>query len=188
MACSNRVGTEAPWNIGQFYGSSYFVDPRGNFLATGSEDKDELVVAEMDLDMIEEVRRVWQFYRDRRPDTYGPMAEQRAMSLLIKNGTIVTATDHVPGRRARRGREDHDDRHVARRCRPTGSSTPRASTCFPGGIDVHTHLDMPFGGTTSADDFEIRHDRRGARRHDDDRRLRDPVPRPDAAPRAGKRG
>ena len=77
MACSNRVGTEAPWNIGRFYGSSYFVDPRGNLLATGSEDKDELIVAEMDLDMIEEVRRVWQFYRDRRPDSYGPMAEQR---------------------------------------------------------------------------------------------------------------
>jgi N-carbamoylputrescine amidase len=76
MACSNRVGTEAPWNIGRFYGSSYFVDPRGQFLATGSEDKDELVVAEMDLDKIEEVRRVWQFYRDRRPDSYGPMAEQ----------------------------------------------------------------------------------------------------------------
>ena len=76
MACSNRVGTEAPWNIGRFYGSSYFVDPRGNFLAIGSEDKDELVVAEMDLDMIEEVRRVWQFYRDRRPETYGAMAEQ----------------------------------------------------------------------------------------------------------------
>ncbi len=73
MACSNRVGTEAPWNIGKFYGSSYFVDPRGNFLAVGSEDKDELVVAEMDLSMIEEVRRVWQFYRDRRPETYSGM-------------------------------------------------------------------------------------------------------------------
>ena len=76
MACSNRVGTEAPWNIGRFYGSSYFVDPRGNFLAVGSEDKTELVVAEMDLDMIEEVRRVWQFYRDRRPETYDAMVEQ----------------------------------------------------------------------------------------------------------------
>src|SRR5437764_292980 len=75
MACSNRVGTEAPWNIGRFYGSSYFVDPRGNFLATASEDKDELITAEMDLDLIEEVRRVWQFYRDRRPETYQPMAE-----------------------------------------------------------------------------------------------------------------
>ncbi len=75
MGCSNRVGTEAPWNIGKFYGSSYFVDPRGNFLATGSEDKDELIVADMDLSMIEEVRRIWQFYRDRRPETYGPLAE-----------------------------------------------------------------------------------------------------------------
>ena len=76
VAASNRVGTEAPWNIGKFYGTSYFVDPRGNFLATGSEDDDELVVADMDLDVIEEVRRVWQFYRDRRPDSYGDMVEQ----------------------------------------------------------------------------------------------------------------
>ena len=70
VGASNRVGTEAPWNIGKFYGSSYFVDPRGNFLAQGSEDKDELVVATMDLDVIEDVRRIWQFYRDRRPETY----------------------------------------------------------------------------------------------------------------------
>jgi beta-ureidopropionase len=69
----NRVGTEAPWNIGKFYGNSYFVDPRGNFLATASEDKDELVVSDMNLDLIEEVRRTWQFYRDRRPETYGDM-------------------------------------------------------------------------------------------------------------------
>ena len=71
----NRVGTEAPWNIGKFYGSSYFVDPRGNFLATGTEDQSELVVADMNLDTIEEVRRVWQFYRDRRPDAYGDLVE-----------------------------------------------------------------------------------------------------------------
>ncbi|NNE43666.1 MAG: acyltransferase [Gemmatimonadetes bacterium] len=75
MGCNNRVGTEAPWNIGKFYGTSYFVDPRGQFLATGSEDDDEVVVADMDLDMIEEVRRVWQFYRDRRPETYNAMTE-----------------------------------------------------------------------------------------------------------------
>jgi beta-ureidopropionase len=75
VAASNRVGTEQPWNIGRFYGSSYFVDPRGNFLAVGSETEDELVVAEMDLDMIEEVRRVWQFYRDRRPESYGKLTE-----------------------------------------------------------------------------------------------------------------
>ncbi|HBQ16061.1 MAG TPA: acyltransferase, partial [Myxococcales bacterium] len=59
-----------------FYGQSYFVDPRGQFIAEASRDKDEVVVAEMDLDLIEEVRRTWQFYRDRRPDTYGDMTEQ----------------------------------------------------------------------------------------------------------------
>jgi N-carbamoylputrescine amidase len=75
MGCINRVGTEAPWNIGKFYGSSYFVDPRGNFLAQAGEDEDALVVAEMDLDLIEDVRRVWQFYRDRRPETYDELVE-----------------------------------------------------------------------------------------------------------------
>ncbi len=76
MGCSNRVGTEAPWNIGKFYGTSYFVDPRGNFLSVGSEDKDELVVSDLDLNLIEEVRRTWQFYRDRRPETYEDMVKQ----------------------------------------------------------------------------------------------------------------
>jgi len=77
VAASNRVGTEAPWNIGKFYGTSYVVDPRGNFLAIGSEDKDELVVATCDLALIEEVRRTWQFFRDRRPEMYGDLTTQR---------------------------------------------------------------------------------------------------------------
>ncbi len=75
-ACSNRVGTEAPWNIGRFYGSSYVVDPRGNMLTVASEDKEELITADCDLDMIEEVRRTWQFFRDRRPETYDDMVRQ----------------------------------------------------------------------------------------------------------------
>jgi N-carbamoylputrescine amidase len=66
----NRVGTEAPWGIGQFYGQSYFANPRGQFEAMGSRTEDELVVADLDLEMIDEVRKVWQFYRDRRPDAY----------------------------------------------------------------------------------------------------------------------
>src|SRR3989338_1970670 len=66
----NRVGRERPWNIGEFYGQSYFVDPRGRFVANASRDKDEVLVADMDLDKIREVRNVWQFYRDRRPETY----------------------------------------------------------------------------------------------------------------------
>ncbi len=41
----NRVGTEAPWNIGEFYGQSYFCDPRGQMLAVGTRDQDELIIA-----------------------------------------------------------------------------------------------------------------------------------------------
>jgi N-carbamoylputrescine amidase len=73
----NRVGTEAPWDIGRFYGSSYIADPRGQIVAQASEDKDELLVADMDMEMIREVRNTWQFFRDRRPETYGPLAEAR---------------------------------------------------------------------------------------------------------------
>lgn len=70
MGCINRVGEEKPWSIGRFYGSSYFVDPRGKIFSIASEDKDELLVAEFDLEMIDEVRNTWQFYRDRRPESY----------------------------------------------------------------------------------------------------------------------
>ena len=70
----NRVGRERPWNIGEFYGKSYFCDPRGQIVTQASRDKDELLVADLDLDMIEKVRATWQFYRDRRPDTYQPLA------------------------------------------------------------------------------------------------------------------
>ena len=71
----NRVGHEQPWDIGEFYGTSYFCDPRGQILAEASRDRDQLLVAELDLNMIEEVRKVWQFFRDRRPETYGDMVK-----------------------------------------------------------------------------------------------------------------
>ena len=71
----NRVGVEAPWNIGEFYGQSYFCDPRGRFVAQASRDKDEVLTADLDLDMIGEVRKTWQFFRDRRPDMYGPLVQ-----------------------------------------------------------------------------------------------------------------
>ena len=71
----NRVGEEAPWNVGRFYGASYVVDPRGQIIAQASETADELVVAEIDLDQVREVRDVWQFYRDRRPETYADLVD-----------------------------------------------------------------------------------------------------------------
>ncbi len=70
MGCINRVGIEKPWNLGKFYGTSYFVNPLGEIFATASEDNDELLIAELDLDLIDQVRSKWQFYRDRRPETY----------------------------------------------------------------------------------------------------------------------
>jgi N-carbamoylputrescine amidase len=71
----NRVGHELPWDIGEFYGTSYFCNPRGQIVAEASRNKDELVVADLDLDMIREVRNIWQFFRDRRPETYGSIAD-----------------------------------------------------------------------------------------------------------------
>ncbi len=71
----NRVGVEAPWNIGKFYGNSYFCDPRGQIVAQAGEDDDEMVIAELDFDMVREVRNTWQFFRDRRPETYGQLTE-----------------------------------------------------------------------------------------------------------------
>ncbi len=71
----NRVGTEAPWNIGEFYGQSYFVNPRGQIEAIAGRDKDELLFHDMDFDKLREVRNLWQFFRDRRPETYGALTE-----------------------------------------------------------------------------------------------------------------
>lgn len=69
----NRVGTEAPWNIGEFYGQSYFVNPRGEIEAIASRDKDELLVHDLDMTLVRKVRDTWQFFRDRRPEAYGEL-------------------------------------------------------------------------------------------------------------------
>lgn len=71
----NRVGTEASWNIGEFYGQSYFVNPRGQIEAIAARDHDELLVHDMDFELIREVRNTWQFFRDRRPETYAGLTE-----------------------------------------------------------------------------------------------------------------
>lgn len=76
VAASNRVGVEAPLNPNKFYGSSYFCSPRGKIVAQASDSEDEVLVADIDLDEIREVRNTWQFFRDRRPETYGDLARQ----------------------------------------------------------------------------------------------------------------
>ncbi|MFG2823953.1 nitrilase-related carbon-nitrogen hydrolase [Kitasatospora sp. NPDC048365] len=75
VAAINRVGVEE-YGDNDFYGTSYFVDPRGQFVGEVASDKDEeLVVRDLDLDLIDQVRQQWAFYRDRRPDAYGPLTE-----------------------------------------------------------------------------------------------------------------
>jgi beta-ureidopropionase len=66
----NRVGKE-PFGENDFYGQSYFVDPRGQLVGEPASDSDEeVVVRDLDMDALAEVRAIWAFYRDRRPDTY----------------------------------------------------------------------------------------------------------------------
>ncbi|HJR92545.1 MAG TPA: nitrilase-related carbon-nitrogen hydrolase [Acidimicrobiia bacterium] len=73
VAAINRVGKE-PFGDNDFYGSSYFVDPRGQYVGDPASDTDEeLVVRDLEMDMIDEVRKTWAFYRDRRPDAYAPL-------------------------------------------------------------------------------------------------------------------
>ena len=71
----NRIGKE---ELGEndFYGTSYFADPRGQFVdGTASDQEEELLVRDLDLDLIEEVRAQWAFYRDRRPETYDSITD-----------------------------------------------------------------------------------------------------------------
>src|SRR3954451_19735129 len=71
----NRVGVE---DLGDddFYGTSYFVDPEGQ-IVDGAADahKPELVVRDLEMDLLTEVRNRWAFYRDRRPDAYDDLVK-----------------------------------------------------------------------------------------------------------------
>ncbi|GAB3278196.1 hydrolase [Parasphingorhabdus pacifica] len=75
VAAINRIGTEE-YGENDFYGSSYFVDPYGQFVGdVASDTEEELVVRDLDLDLVDEVRRKWAFYRDRRPDAYATLTD-----------------------------------------------------------------------------------------------------------------
>jgi N-carbamoylputrescine amidase len=68
----NRIGQERDLGPNEYYGSSYFCDPRGQFVGeVGSEKDEELLVRDLNMDLVREVRNTWQFYRDRRPELYG---------------------------------------------------------------------------------------------------------------------
>lgn len=75
----NRVGHEKPVEGGdgiEFWGSSFICDPFGAVLTEASIDKEEIVIAEVNLSRVEEVRRNWPFLRDRRVDAYGGLTKR----------------------------------------------------------------------------------------------------------------
>lgn len=68
VAGVNRVGTEFE---STYFGGSLFIDPLGEVLARAGSEAEEVLVANLDRKRLEEVRLVWPFYRDRRPEAYG---------------------------------------------------------------------------------------------------------------------
>ncbi len=85
VAVVNRVGHEngdirgnvAPAGQGlEFWGGSFLCDPFGRVIAEASHNKEEILVGEIDLKLLEEVRRNWPFLRDRRIDTYAPITQR----------------------------------------------------------------------------------------------------------------
>ena len=98
----NRVGIE-PLGEDDFYGQSYFCDPRGQVIGgVGSAHDEELLVRDMDLDMITEVRQTWQFYRDRRPDAYDDLVVRSALPSAsgARPGCGGQPCRSIPGARA----------------------------------------------------------------------------------------
>ena len=81
IAAANRIGLEKylPNTDGlEFWGSSFIAGPQGEILAQASEDKEEILLAEVDLSHQEYVRQNWPFFRDRRVDVFGDLT-QRAL-------------------------------------------------------------------------------------------------------------
>lgn len=79
VASANRIGLEKPipgTDGIQFWGSSFICDPQGVFIARASEDKEEILLAEVDTNHLETIRRNWPFLRDRRIDAYGDITKR----------------------------------------------------------------------------------------------------------------
>lgn len=79
VAAANRIGLEQylPNTAGiQFWGASFIAGPQGEILAQASHDKEEILIAEVDLDLQENVRQNWPFFRDRRIDAFGDITKR----------------------------------------------------------------------------------------------------------------
>ncbi|MFZ4102279.1 MAG: carbon-nitrogen hydrolase [Sphingobacterium thalpophilum] len=79
VAAANRIGLEKylPDTAGiQFWGSSFIAGPQGEILAQASHDQEEILIAEVDLELQENVRQNWPFFRDRRIDAFGDITKR----------------------------------------------------------------------------------------------------------------
>jgi len=79
VAACNRVGFEKPVETSagiEFWGASFIAGPQGEILAEASHDKEEIIMAEIDHTLMEDVRRNWPFLRDRRIDAYGDITRR----------------------------------------------------------------------------------------------------------------
>lgn len=79
VAAANRIGLEQylPDTAGiQFWGSSFIAGPQGEILAQASHDQEEILIAEVDLELQENVRQNWPFFRDRRIDAFGDITKR----------------------------------------------------------------------------------------------------------------
>ena len=174
----NRVGIEADIGDNDFYGQSYFVDPEGKFVGdVGDAYKPELIVRDLDLDKIKLVRDRWAFYRDRRPGRLRRAGRALSMATtLITGGTIVSATGRTAGDVLIDGETIAavlaPGQAEAIGIAPVRTIDATGKYVLPGGVDVHTHMELPFGGTFASRHVRDRHHRRGVGRRHHDRRLR----------------
>ncbi len=79
VASVNRVGFEQPFKEREgieFWGSSFICGPQGEILARASHDKEEILIASVDISHMEDVRHNWPFFRDRRIDAFGDIVKR----------------------------------------------------------------------------------------------------------------
>lgn len=81
----NKVGVDAGGSSRNHFGNSMIINPRGEILVEANDSGDDIAIAEVDLSVIPELRALWGYYRDRRPDQYGPLVEPVAPPALRKH-------------------------------------------------------------------------------------------------------
>lgn len=78
----NKVGVDVDGSARNHFGNSMVVNPRGEILVEASDSEEDIAIAEVDLSVIPELRSLWGYYRDRRPDKYGPLLNEEAQHEL----------------------------------------------------------------------------------------------------------